>query len=101
MTKEEFISRLSDNDTIHNDKEYQIIEFVYQWHPSISSSGHEGQKQIASLYSEFGMRIIVDMLPTARQAEIIQNKITSTKSSIADYERELEELSWGPYDLGV
>ena len=101
MTKEEFISRLSDNDTVPTDREYQIIEFVYQWHPSISSSGHEGQKQIASLYSEFGMRIIVDMLPTARQAEIIQNKIMSAKSSITDYERELEELSWGPYDLGV
>lgn len=100
MTKEEFISRLSDNDTVPNDKEYQIIEFVYQWHPFISS-GHEGQKQIAYLYSEFSMRIIVDMLPTARQAEIIQNKIMSAKSDITDYERELEELSWGPYDLGV
>ena len=101
MTKEEFINRLSDEDTIPNDKEYQIIEFVYQWHPSISGSGHEGQRQIASLYSEFGMRIIADMFPTARKAEIIQNKISKAKAQTMDCERELEELSWGPYNLEV
>ncbi len=101
MTKDEFIKHLSDSDTIPNDKEYRMIDFVYTWHPSISGSGHEGQKQIASLYSEFGMRIIADMFPTAREAEIIQNKISKAKAQITDYERELEDLSWGPYDLGV
>lgn len=101
MTKEEFINRLSKEDTIPNDKEYQIIEFVYQWHPSISGNGHEGQRQISSLYHEFGMRIIADMFPTAREAEIIQSKISKAKVQITDYERELEELSWGPYSLEV
>lgn len=101
MTKDEFISRLSKDDTVPNDKEYRMIDFVYTWHPSISGSGHEGQKQIASLYGEFGMRIIADMFPTARKAEAIQNKISEAKAQITDYERELEELSWGPYDLGV
>lgn len=71
MTKAEFTDLLSDTDTAPNDKEYRIIEFVYTWHPSISGSGHEGQRQIAGLYSEFGMRIIADMFPTAQEAKII------------------------------
>lgn len=101
MTKAEFTELISNTDTVPNDKEYRIIEFVYTWHPSISGSGHEGQRQIAGLYSEFGMRIIADMFPTAREAKIIQDKISEAKGSITDYERELEDLSWGPYNLEV
>lgn len=101
MTRNEFLNHLSDSDTIPDDEEYRMIDFVYTWHPSISGSGHEGQKQIAYLYSEFGMRIIADMFPTARKAEAIRNKISKAKAQIADYEREFEELSLGPYDSGV
>lgn len=101
MTKAEFTELISNTDTVPNDKEYRIIEFVYTWHPSISENTQEGKKQIASLYSEFGMRIIADMFPTAREAKIIQDKISEAKVSITDYERELEDLSWGPYNLEV
>lgn len=59
------------------------------------------KKQIASLYSEFGMRIIADMFSTAKEAKIIEDKIAAAKDSISDYEQELEALSWGPYNLEV
>lgn len=42
--------------------EYKEIEYVYNYHPSI-----ENKAQIASLYDEFGMRIIRDMRPTAEK----------------------------------
>ncbi|MDE5741085.1 MAG: hypothetical protein K2H90_01385 [Oscillospiraceae bacterium] len=101
MTKAEFTELISDSATVPNDREYRIIEFVYIWHPSISENIREGKKQIASLYSEFGMRIIADMFSTAKEAKIIEDKIAAAKDSITDYEQELEELSWGPYNLEV
>lgn len=101
MTKAEFTELISNTDTVPNDKEYRIIEFVYTWHPSISGNTREGKKQIASLYSEFGMRIIADMFSTAKEAKIIEDKIAAAKDSISDYEQELEALSWGPYNLEV
>jgi len=80
MTKQEF-KALTKRD--FTDEEYEIIEIVYTFHPSISET--EGKKQIAHLFDNFGFRIIVDMLPTAVKTreyeELIAKKI-----------HELEEL---------
>lgn len=43
--------------------EYECIEFVYNWHPCNFS-----KKAIVSLYHEFGMCIIYDLLPRANMA---------------------------------
>lgn len=101
MTKAEFTELISDSATVPSDKEYRIIAFVYTWHPSISENTREGKKQIAGLYSEFGMRIIADMFSTAKEAKIIEDKIAAAKDSITAYEQELEALSWGPYNWEV
>ena len=101
MKKAEFTELISEFATVPNDNEYRLIEFFYTWHPSISENTQEGKKQIASLYSEFGMRIIADMFSTAKEAKIIEDKIVAAKDAITSYEQELEVLSWGPYNLEV
>lgn len=93
MTKQEFINRLSDDAARPSENEYQEIEFVYTWHPSISQVGHVGQEQIARLYSEFGMRIIRDMHGTACRAMELNDSLSKAKDEVDRIERELEELA--------
>lgn len=69
MTKEEFEQRI-DNEI--SNQTYKLIEKVYMFHPSISAEG--GKDEIASLYSQFGIRIIADMLPTALKMEEIEKE---------------------------
>ena len=64
MTDTEFLNRLPEGTRKPNDKEFEKIQFVYNYHPSIDPC--EGKHQIAMLYSTFGMRIICDMYETAR-----------------------------------
>lgn len=91
MTNYEFMQNLPEGARIPSEQEFEIITAVYNHHPSIHPV--EGKKQIAMLYSRFGMRIIFDMLPTAYRARDIEDEIRSHKSSISDLEKQLEELS--------
>lgn len=93
MMYNEFINRLPEGTWHPTDSEYKEIELVYAYHPSISGSGHEGQEQIARLYSEFGMRIIRDMMPTAREAERLRTELISAKNKVERITEELKELS--------
>lgn len=90
MTKEEFIKEV---ETVREfpfssfalaqpieDKDYQIIEEVYAFHPSISNT--EGKKQVAWLYVNFGLRIFLDMLPTAKRMEDLENQISSVRHEL-------------------
>ena len=96
MTKEEFnakrkqsfIARLQREVT---DAEYAEIEFVYNWHPSISNT--EGKDQIAYLYNTFGMRIIRDMMPTAKKAKELDSEILATKHRLEELQEEYAELT--------
>ena len=87
MTKQEFASRTSRPFT---EEDYKIVEKVYTFHPCIDSD--RGKDQIASLHETFGMRVILDMLPTAEKAEELENKIIATK-------HELEALTAALFDL--
>lgn len=92
MTYKEFLNRLPDGVKKPSIGEYNIIEFVYCWHPSISQTGYEGQEQIARLYSEFGMRIIKDMTATAQKGKL-EKKLENAKAEVKRIEQELEKLS--------
>lgn len=74
MMYNEFINRLPEGTRRPTNSEYEEIELVYASHPSISGSGHEGQEQIARLYSEFGMRIIRDMASRTSQDRAYRRK---------------------------
>lgn len=93
MMYNEFINRLPEGTRHPTNSEYEEIEFVYAFHPSISGSGHEGQEQIARLYSEFGMRIIHDMAMTARIAEHLRAELISAKNKVERITEELKKLS--------
>lgn len=93
MMYNEFINRLPEGARHPTNSEYKEIELVYASHPSISGSGHEGQEQIARLYSEFGMRIIRDMTPTAKEAEQLRTELICAKNKVERITEKLKELS--------
>lgn len=74
MTKSEFESRIENS---VSNKDYEIIEKVYTYHPSVSET--KGKEEIAYIYRNFGMRVIKDMLATAKEVEEIQTEIQSLK----------------------
>lgn len=88
MTKEEFTALLQRKVT---DAEYADIEFVYNWYPSISNT--DGKDQIAYLYNTFGMRIIRDMMPTAKKAMELDNEILATKHRLEELQEEYAKLT--------
>lgn len=91
MTKQEFLNHLSEGARTPNESEFEVISFVYNYHPSIHPV--EGKAQIARLYSEFGMRIILDMQETAKRAQEIRDEIRTLASKMRDLENEMQELS--------
>lgn len=66
MMKEEFEKFVGE--TVSNE-DYNVIETVYIWHPSISEVS--GKDQISSIYRQFGMPVIHDMLETAMYSVIL------------------------------
>lgn len=74
-----------------NQEDYEMIELVYTFHPSISETS--GKKQIVSIYHIGGMRIIKDMYPTAFEAYNIDTEIQKHKQEIRRLEEQLLELS--------
>ncbi len=90
---QEFINHLPQGTRHPTDSEYKEIELVYASHPSISNRGHEGQEQIARLYSKFGMRIIRDMIPTAKEAEHLRTELICAKNKVERITEKLKELS--------
>lgn len=93
MMYQEFINRLPEGTRHPTANEYEEIERVYAFHPSISESGHEGQEQIARLYSEFGMRIIRDMTPTAEKAGQLRTELIAARNKVERITEDLKELS--------
>ena len=91
MTDTEFLNRLPEGARKPTDKEFEAIQFVYNYHPSIHPS--EGKDQIAMLYSTFGMRIIMDMLDTAQQAEMLESERRQLKARLREIEQEEQELA--------
>ena len=91
MTDTEFLNRLPEGARKPTDREFEAIQFVYNYHPSIHPS--EGKDQIAMLYSTFGMRIIMDMLDTAQQAEMLESERRQLNARLREIEQEEQELA--------
>ena len=90
MSREEFEAKLGRE---INPAEYKDIEFVYNFHPSISET--DGKKQIADLYKLGGIRLIRDMIPTARKAQEIEDEIRELNLQLANAKRAYEALKRG------
>lgn len=90
MTKQEFEERAGIK---VSDSQYKKIETVYAFHPSIDEVA--GKDQIAYLYKTFGMRVILDMLPTAEEAAKLESLIRQKQSELAEATAKLANLKWG------
>lgn len=90
MMKHEFEEKLGKSVT---ESEYKDIEFVYTFHPSVSNT--EGKKQIAELYKIGGIRLIRDMIPTARKAQLLDGKIMAANANLMELKRQFEMLANG------
>lgn len=90
MMKHEFEEKLGKSVT---ESEYKDIEFVYTFHPSISNT--EGKTQIAELYKIGGIRLIRDMIPTAKKAQILEEKIITANTDLMKLKHQFEMLANG------
>lgn len=93
MTNLEFCIRLPEGTKKPTDKDFDVIDFVYCYHPSIDPV--KGKDQIAKLYSEFGMRIIWDMFDTAKRAQEIDNERRHLRLQIEKLDKEYSILKQG------
>lgn len=73
--------------------DYNDVEYVYTFHPSIDEVN--GKEQIVKLVGEFGMRMIADMLPTAKKAEHLEICISKTNQRLATLKERYERLKAG------
>lgn len=88
MMKEEFEKRI---DGHVSNEDYEVIEFVYTWHPYINPV--KGKDQMASLYSmPCGMAFILQMLPVAQKAAKHQQLIDAKRSELERMQREYNDL---------
>ncbi|MBP1561912.1 MAG: hypothetical protein J6C96_11830 [Oscillospiraceae bacterium] len=91
MTDTEFLSRLPEGARKPTDKEFETIQFVYNYHPSIHPV--EGKNQIAMPYSTFGMRVILDMRETAKRLQEIEDETRVCKLRLQELQKEADELA--------
>ena len=87
MTREEFNERVKKEVP---EKEYKVIEFVYQFHPLISET--EGKDQVAYLYKNFGIGIFEEMEEKAAAAKELEDQIRQTRIKLEKLKEEYEIL---------
>lgn len=96
MNKQEFNNRVEmfkGEEPTLTEQQYKTIEYVYTWHPAIDAV--KGKDQIAYLYSEFGMRVIYDMLPTAQEAEDAEQELELALQKYEDAKARYDKLKQG------
>ena len=77
----------------YTDRDYEIIEYVYNFHPSISET--QGRKQIAELFVNFGMTLINDMVPRAELMEKKEKELSAAREAIRKIEKEIKDIRAG------
>lgn len=96
MNKQEFINKVAEitqKIPVVPDREYSIIEKVYTFHPAISET--EGKRQIAELYVNFGMVLIMDMLPRAEVMAKKEEELREARAALSRIQEEIEEIRRG------
>lgn len=84
MTKQEFEQMAGEV----NEETFGIVNFVYTFHPSISEV--DGKRQVADLFQTFGVRVFLDMTPTAHKAKALDEDI---RKKTAELDALIESLS--------
>lgn len=87
MNKNEFLSackEYTEGTPYINDENFTLVEYVYNWHPSISVS--RGEDQLAMLYCTFGMNVIHDMYPRAKKMQTLDYELQKAKVKVEEIE---------------
>lgn len=81
MTQEEFINKvreLNPSKVVElTDREWQLIETVYTYHPSI-----QDKKHMAGLYLDYGMAAITDMYLRAIKLQEMESQIKRQEEAL-------------------
>lgn len=99
MTKEEFMNKVAEATPkekkipVVSNTDYALIERVYTFHPAISET--EGKRQIAELYVNFGMVLIMDMLPRAEVMATKERELREARAALNRIQEEIEEIKRG------
>lgn len=99
MTKQEFMNKVAEATPkgkeipVVSDTNYALIERVYTFHPAISET--EGKRQIAELYVNFGMVLIMDMLPRAEVMATKERELREARAALSRVQEEIEEIKRG------
>lgn len=92
MNKGEFEQRVGQS---VSDKDYRVIETVYQWHPAVKEVS--GKDEVAELYKSFGMTIFYDMMARAEVNREMEKELRHAQAEVERIKREIEEISINPY----
>lgn len=76
-----------------SDDDYDIIENVYTWHPNIGNAN--GKQQIASIYQQFGMPIIISMNEAAEFAKELNGEKLKLEAELKKITKRLETVAAG------
>ncbi len=93
MNKTEFITKVKcicGKEPDLSSEDYNTIEYVYTWHPSIDNV--RGKEQIAYLYAEFGIAIINDMMQTAIAAQEAEQDMLKAKAAYESAKAHYDKL---------
>lgn len=90
MLKEEFEALVGKCVT---STDYEKINHVYTWNPVISQTG--GKAQIAELYKQHGMSIILQMMEAADYGMKIEQDALNLRNQIRALEERYEDLKHG------
>lgn len=99
MTKQEFMNKVAEvtpkekKIAVVSDTDYALVERVYIFHPAISET--EGKRQIAELYVNFGMVLIMDMLPRAEVMAKKESELREARAALSRIQEEIEEIRRG------
>ena len=93
MTREEFECRLPDCTRKPSDEEFEIIQFVYNYHPAFNRNCANAKEKAANLYFEYGMRVICDMQETAKRMQEIEDEQRSLRLRLEKLKDEADELA--------
>lgn len=99
MTKQEFMNKVAEvtpkekKIAVVSDTDYALVERVYTFHPAISET--EGKRQIAELYVNFGMVLIMDMLPRAEVMAKKESELREARAALSRIQEEIEEIRRG------
>lgn len=92
MTREEFdrIAEARGYEIQITPEDYKAIETVYMYHPAIGEAN--GKEQIVELVGNYGMVIIRDMLPRAKQMQELEEELRAARLKVETITGRIEDL---------